>query len=93
MEVGTVLLSIEQSHNLGNYQSLKVALSLEAVVQDGEDTSVVVSALKLKIYEEMHQIIMMGVHRHKNRLRLIEQMEGQGVFDVPMGDTGVETPF
>lgn len=90
MELEKVVLTIEQTHNLANYQSLKCAISLTASLVDSASIAVVMSSLKTIIYEEMHQVILTGVHRHENRLKLIAFMKARGDFDLPIEN---ENPF
>lgn len=90
MELEKVVLTIEQTHNLANYQSLKCSISLTAFVSGDDSSSMVIKSLKSIIYEEMHQVIMTGVHRHENRMKLIDFMKKRGDFDIPVEN---ENPF
>lgn len=73
MEVQSVTVGLEFTHNLGNYSNLKPMVSISALISDGELPGQVLEILRLSVLEQIDLLIKDGVLEHKMRLKSLEE--------------------
>lgn len=73
MQVQTVTVAVEFTHNLGNYSNIKPYVSLTALVFEGDELSEALQSLHWMVLGQIDTLVSDGIVQHKKRLEAADR--------------------